>query len=229
MNKRDLQRRRATAKHNRNAWGRRGRIRPLLFEADVIALAAAFGKSIAFPATDYAAVYRAAWAEALQADVRDPSETVSQAVRVFCAIAIRWGEAHIDTPLAIWWVRRCVRNVKRYNAARHSERRKVALEVAFPIGDKSYDAPEAERTVSMDWDALKRLSPMERKLAADYLRWLSSTSPATVHTLVSGGEEANMSVSISRFARDNTGLSTAVAWTHAKRVVQAFRDGLYTI
>ena len=70
---------------------------------------------------------------------------------------------------------------------------------------------------------------MERKLAADYLRWLASTLPYAVHTLVSGGEEVNAAISISRFARDTTGLSKAVAWTHAKRVVQAFREGLYTI
>ncbi len=42
-------------------------------------------------------------------------------------------------------------------------------------------------------------------------------------------EAIRAAVSISRFARDNSGLSKVVAWTHAKRVVAAFREGMYTI
>lgn len=229
MTKRDLQRRRANAARQRNAWAHRLRVRPQQFEADTLALAAAFGKSVAFPEVDYTAAYRAAWSEALALDVRDPSETVSQAIRNFLVRVVRYGVVEMDVALVSWLARRAVRRVEAYNAARHRERRKVALDVAFPLGDRSDGVPEATREVVMDWDALRRLSPMERKLAADYLRWLTSTLPAAVHTLVSGGEEVNAAISISRFARDTTGLSKAVAWTHAKRVVQAFREGLYTI
>ena len=229
MTKRDLQHRRATAQHNRNAWARRQAIRPLLFEADTLALAVAFGKFVAFPEADYAAAYRAAWSEALALEVRDPSETVSQAIRALLVHIVREGDAHVDTPLLVWMAKRAVRNVEAYNAARHRERRSVALCEAFPFGDRSDGLPEADASVVMDWDALRRLSPMERKLAADYLRWLASTLPYAVHTLCSGGEEVNAAISISRFARDTTGLSKVVAWTHAKRVVQAFREGLYTI
>lgn len=229
MTKRDLQRRRANAARQRNAWAHRLRVRPQQFEADTLALAAAFGKFVAFPEADYAAAYRAAWSEALALEVRDPSETVSQAIRALLVHIVREGDAHMDTPLLVWMAKRAVRNVEAYNAARHRERRRVALCEAFPFGDRSDGLPEADASVVMDWDALRRLSPMERKLAADYLRWLTSTLPAAVHTLYSGGEEANAAISISRFARDTTGLSKVVAWTHAKRVVQAFREGLYTI
>lgn len=229
MTKRDFQRRRANAARQRNAWAHRLRVRPQLFEADALALAAAFGKPVDFPALDYATAYRAAWSEALALEVRDPSETVSQAVRLFLNRLIRYGEVEKDVALIAWEVRRDVRRVEAYNAALHRERRKVALDAVFPLGDRSDGSPEATASVVMDWDALRRLSPMERKLAADYLRWLSSTLPAAVHTLCSGGEEANAAISISRFARDTTGLSKVVAWTHAKRVVQAFREGLYTI
>lgn len=229
MKRRDLQRRRANAARQRNAWAHRLRVRPQLFEADALALAAAFGKPVDFPEVDYSAVYRAAWSEAYALKVRDPSETVSQAVRHFLVRLLRFGVARMDTALAVFEVRRAVRNVEIYNAGLHRERRKVALDAVFPFGDRSDGSPEAAASVVMDWDALRRLSPMERKLAADYLRWLTSTLPAAVHTLVSGGEEANAAISISRFARDTTGLSKAVAWTHAKRVVQAFREGLYTV
>lgn len=229
VTKRDLQRRRANAARQRNAWAHRLRVRPQLFEADTLALAAAFGKPVDFPALDYAAAYRAAWSEALALDVRDPSETVSQAIRLLLAHIVRERVAKMDTPLVIWLAKRAVRNVEIYNAGLHRERRKVALDAVFPFGDRSDGSPEATREVVMDWDALRRLSPMERKLAADYLRWLTSTLPAAVHTLVSGGEDANAAISISRFARDTTGLSKVVAWTHAKRVVAAFSEGLYTI
>lgn len=229
MTKRDFQRRRANAARQRNAWAHRLRVRPQLFEADALALAAAFGKPVDFPALDYATAYRAAWSEALALEVRDPSETVSQAIRLFLVRVVRSGVVSMDVALVSWEARRAVRRVEAYNAGLHRERRKVALDAVFPFGDRSDGSPEATREVVMDWDALRHLSPMERKLAADYLRWLTSTLPAAVHTLVSGGEEVNAAISISRFARDTTGLSKAVAWTHAKRVVQAFREGLYTI
>lgn len=229
MKRRDLQRRRANAARQRNGWAHRLRVRPQLFEADTLALAAAFGKPVDFPAIDYAAAYRAAWSEALALEVRDPSETVSQAIRHFLVHVVRYGVVEMDVALVSWEARRAVRRVEAYNAALHRERRKVALDVVFPFGDRSDGVPEATRAVAMDWDALRRLSPMERKLAADYLRWLTSTLPAAVHTLCSGGEEVNAAISISRFARDTTGLSKVVAWTHAKRVVQAFREGLYTV
>lgn len=229
MKRRDLQRRRANAARQRNGWAHRLRVRPQLFEADTLALAAAFGKPVDFPALDYSAAYRAAWAEAIKFNARDPSETVSQAIRLFLVRVVRSGVASMDVALVSWLARLAVRRVEAYNAALHRERRKVALDVVFPLGDRSDGVPEATRAVAMDWDALRRLSPMERKLAADYLRWLASTLPAAVHTLCSGGEEVNAAISISRFARDTTGLSKVVAWTHAKRVIQAFREGLYTV
>ena len=227
MTKTDSQRRRATAQHNRNAWGRRGHIRPLLFEADALALAAAFGKPLEFPPIDYARFYRAAWDCALKLKVRDPSETVSQAMRFFLNKLARNPEM-MDSNLVAWEARRFVRYVETYNADRWRERRTAALSACFPIGDKSENAPKATAEIVMDWDALKRLTPEERHLALSYLRWLTSTIPADAIALCSGGTDHNANISISRFARDTMGLSKSNAWIHAKRVVDAFREGLYT-
>lgn len=228
MTKKDRQRRRATAQHNRNAWARRNAIRPLLFEADALAIAAAFGKPLDFPPLDYAQFYRAAWDCALKLKVRDPSETVSQAMRLFLNKLARHPEP-MDSALVAWEARRLVRYVEAYNACRWRQCRTAALSACFPLGDKSDDAPEAVAEIIMDWDALKRLTPDERHLALSYLRWLASTIPADAIDLCSGGTDYNANISISRFARDTMGLSKSNAWIHAKRVIAAFREGLYTI
>lgn len=228
MNKKTRQRLRANRQHARNAWGRCGNIRPLLFEADALALAAAFGKPIDFPAIDYDRFYRAAWDYALKIKVRDPSETVSQAMRVFLCQLVRNPE-QLDSNLVAWIARRTVITVETYNACRWKERRTAALSACFPLGDKSDNAPEAASEIAMDWDALKRLTTEERHLALSYLRWISSTVPADAIKLCSGGTDHNANISISRFARDTMGLSKSNAWIHAKRVIAAFREGLYTI
>lgn len=227
-----------------NASDRRRRAnakqRTLPFTADALALAAAFGKSVSFPDLDYALFYRTAAEEALRREEHDPTETVSLAMRHFLASLLRLDR---EPPRSAEWCAKCARNavreviLARVRVARW--RREVARSILIGRirhGDAEDDAGDdlcpavatpGTDQVMMDWDALRTLPPIDRRLLIAYLRHVTALTPGRVRDVAGKGLDHNARESLSSFAQDFLGLKKAQAWIHAKRVIEAIRDGLY--
>ena len=227
-----------------NARDRRRRAnakqRALPFAADALALAAAFGEPVTFPDLDYALFYRAATEEAHRREEHDPTETVSLAMRRFLAVLIRLDG---EPPRAPEWCAKCARNavreviLARVRVARW--RREVARSVLIghirhedteeDAGDDLAPAVATPGTdqIMMDWDALRALPVIDRRLLIAYLRHVAACTPARVREVAGKGLDHNAQESLSSFAQDFLGLKKAQAWIHAKRVIEAIRDGLY--
>lgn len=56
---------------------------------------------------------------------------------------------------------------------------------------------------------------------------VTALTPGRVRDVAGKGLDHNARESLSSFAQDFLGLKKAQAWIHAKRVIEAIRDGLY--
>lgn len=207
------------------------------FDADAIGLAAAFGGEVKWPPVDYARIYSEALKEALRQEDRDPTELAHNAVQRLLSRLVKAPD---------WVIAKCANEAYLSAAARRAVRSELAdrvralrwqreLAQSFALDDwdapdedgERFAAPRPTSAVIMDHAALKTLTAYDRKLLVGYLKWVAVVGRVTV--LAHFGEEENAKISLRAYLFNVAGVPMGSCSRHAKAILRAIREGLYTV
>lgn len=207
------------------------------FDADAIGLAAAFGGSVRWPDIDYAVIYAAALKEALRQEDRDPTELAHNAVQRLLSRIVQASDRVVAGLACEAYLAAAARRAVRSELADRVRALRWQRELAQSFALDDWGAPDEDgerfaspapiSAVIMDHDALKTLTAYDRKLLVGYLKWVAVVGRVTV--FANFGEEENAKISLRAYLLNVAGVPMGSCSRHAKSILRAIREGLYTV